>query len=183
MSRGYGLDVRLRLLMLLLLVHSGVAADWKRTVFDGKGGSEDNPQPQTFAYFLVAPPLHDASGDFSCYRCSPEQRLTAAKQWNIRSEIRWVATLNGRKVYDILYFLPNQSKPAWKSVLVQRDGNHYSEIVQVHEISRAGIQETRAEGDGMICLTDNCDRSGCIDGCWRITAQGPVYIGTRDQLH
>lgn len=103
-------------------------ANWSRTIISGKVLEDDKPQSETLQYFTQYPSLHDARGDF-CYLCTEEQRL-AAKKEKVRSDVSFLGRVNGREVYDILYFFDDEEQPRWKSLIVESGVNRYGEILQ-----------------------------------------------------
>jgi hypothetical protein len=111
--------------------------------------------------------------------CSDERKLAAAKKQKVRADVLFLGRVNGRAVYDILYYFNDDPKPNWKSLVVQRSGDRYGEVLQVHDYTREGIHHSTLvkEGDQqLIYAVDNCDRSGCSSVCFRIDRDGPVFV-------
>jgi hypothetical protein len=123
---------------------------------DPKGGGEDRPRPQTLRYFTEYPSLHDAS-DW-CYDCTEEQRKSKAHKERTRSEVRFLGRLNGRKVYDILYYFDDEKEPRWKSLIVQLKRDLYGEVLQVHIVSPTdGVRHSmlvRGENSPLVCVRE-----------------------------
>jgi hypothetical protein len=134
-------------------------------------------------YFTQYPSLHDAYE--YCYGCTSEETQAAARKDRVRSDVRLLGRWNGRSVYDIFYYFDDEKEPRWKSLIVQRRGGLYSEILQVHQVNPPDpirhSQVVRKGTSQLLCASDNCDRSGCIAPCFRIDAEGPVYVGSADQ--
>jgi hypothetical protein len=158
-----------------LLAAFGVV-DWTRIAYDPKGGGEDKPAPHTLSYFTQYPSLHDTYE--YCSGCTAEQTQAAARKDRVRSDVRLLGRWNGRSVYDILYYFDDENEPRWKSLIVQKSSGLYGEILQVHMVNPPDpIRHSYVVRKGLVCARDNCDRTGCIAPCFRIDAEGPVYVG------
>jgi hypothetical protein len=114
--------------LLLILLASPAAAGWQRRVSTPKGSRFDVPQPHALSYFTRYPALRDESGDLVCNSCSPEKRLTLAKEVKCRTEVRLVGTVRGFTIYDVLYFFGDDKAPDWKSILIRTRSGLYREI-------------------------------------------------------
>jgi len=169
----------MRIWLLALIVGIPAFANWTRTVSSGKGNHEDKPQPETLQYFIQFPSLHDASGDF-CYLCTEDQRLAAAKKEKGRADVSFLGRVNGREIYDILYYFDDEEEPRWKSLIVERGLNRYGEILQIHP-GTGGQRVRHSELDKvgkeqLVHAIDNCERLGCIESFYRIGPDGPVRV-------
>lgn len=163
--------------MLAFILGFPAFANWTRTVSSGKGADDDKPQPQTLQYFIQYPSLHDASGDF-CYLCTEEQRLAAAKKERVRSDVSFLGRVNGREVYDILYYFDDEEGPRWKSLIVESEVNRYGEILQVHPVVES-VRHSELDKVGreqLVHAIDDCQRLGCSETFYRIGHDGPVRV-------
>jgi hypothetical protein len=145
-------------IVLLLAAVLNLRADavWQRHVLTEKGERTDHAKPHTLAYFTRYPMLREETDPF-CYLCTPEKRLSEAKKYKVRTELRYIGTIHGFAIYDLFYRFNNPSDPDWKTILVKSGPNEFREIYHCEPtqvdaravrssiviVSREGVLSTR----------------------------------------
>lgn len=159
------------------------SAQWSRTVFSGKGESQDSPPPHPLNYFTANPFLRDDGNDL-CVLCTPEDRAKSALRYSIRVVVRPVGTLAGYRILDVLYNgsqldHPGSAEINWKSILVRVGPNRYKEIFHLQESGTTRPIEPSSiisSGSERVLATMNSDGGnggGCWDGYWWFDRAGP----------
>jgi hypothetical protein len=112
--------------------------------------------------------------------CTEDQRLAAAKKERVRADVSFLGRVNGRGIYDILYYFDDEEEPRWKSLIVESGGNRYGEILQVHPVlvtDRVRHSElVKAGKEQLVHAIDDCQRLGCVERFYRIGPDGPVRV-------
>jgi hypothetical protein len=118
-----------RRIVLLLAAVLNLRADavWQRHVLTGKGERTDQAKPHPLEYFTRYPMLREETDPF-CYRCAPEKRLSEAKKYKVKTELRYIGTIHGFVIYDLFYRFNSPSDPYWKMILVKSGPNAFREI-------------------------------------------------------
>jgi hypothetical protein len=118
-----------RRIVLLLATVVNLRADalWQRHVLTGKGERTDLAAPHTLEYFTRYPMLREKTDPF-CYLCTPEKRLSEAKKYKVKTELRYIGTIQGFAIYDLFYRFNKPSEPDWKIILVKSGPNGFREI-------------------------------------------------------
>lgn len=158
-------------------------AQWSRTVFSGKGESQDIPSPHPLNYFTANPFLRDDGNDL-CALCTPEGRAKSALKYSIRVVVRPVGTLAGFRILDALYYGGELNHPGstginWKSILVRVGPNRYKEIFHLQEsgttrpIEPSSIVSSDGEQVLATMNSDGGNSGGCWDGYWWFDRAGP----------
>jgi hypothetical protein len=118
-----------RRIVLLLAAALNLRADtvWQRHVLTGKGERTGLAAPHTLEYFTRYPMLREETDPF-CYLCTREKRLSEAKTYKVKTELRYIGTIQGFAIYDLFYRFDNPSNPDWKTILIKSGPNEYREI-------------------------------------------------------
>jgi hypothetical protein len=118
-----------RRIVLLLAAVLNLRADavWQRHVLTGKGERTDLAAPHTLEYFTRYPMLREETDPF-CYLCTPEKRLSEAKKYKVKTELRYIGTIHRFAIYDLFYRFNKPSDPDWKMILVKSGPDEFREI-------------------------------------------------------
>jgi len=158
-------------------------AQWNRTVFSGKGESQDIPTPHPLSYFTANPFLRD-DGDDLCDLCTPEGRAKSALKYSLHVAVRPIGTLAGYRILDVLYDgsqreHPGQIEINWKSILVRVGPDRYKEIFHLQEsgtdrpIEPSSIVSSGGEQVLATMNSDGGNAGGCWEGYWWFDWSGP----------
>jgi hypothetical protein len=169
--------VRVKPLLLAVLIAGPALAEWPRLVITAKENRVDKPEAHTLAYFTEYPWLRDENGDF-CYLCTEPQRRAKAKEEKARAEVRQVEELNHSTVFDVFYYFGEDTRPAWKSTIVQTGPDLYREIY--HDQPNEGQPNpsflVKAGNEALLCVRDNVYRSDAEEDCFWFATSGVVRL-------
>ncbi len=177
---------RLRLVLPTLVAVAlclPATGQWYRSVFSGKGGSDDIPSPHPLRYFTANPFLRDDGNDF-CALCTPADKAKSAQKYSVRTTVQRVGTLAGFRIWDVLYSVrarnsPDEDRINWKSILVQVGPNSYKEIFHLQafyttvSLSSSRIMQSGSERILTTVDSDGGNGGGCWEGYWWFDESGP----------